>query len=153
MHLWHYFKVSLHLVALLQILKLYFTEVLDYAPIMRTLIGKLKFWSQYLNTVVISMISWIIVSKSFGISSSSKWTLISWFLKGSYLGKTSLDLSTRLRRTIEGNLPYCKFKVIYLLRETFRHFYTRAVEHMGISNLTRIRLKNVKQSAISDHLL
>ena len=28
-----------------------------------------------------------------------------------YLGKASLDLRTRLRRTIEGNLPYCKLKV------------------------------------------
>ena len=37
--------------------------------------------------------------------------------------------------------------------KTFRHFYTRAAEHMGISNLTEKRLKNVKQSAISDHLL
>ena len=37
--------------------------------------------------------------------------------------------------------------------KTFRHFYTRAAEHMGISNLTGKRLKNVKQSAISDHLL
>ena len=37
--------------------------------------------------------------------------------------------------------------------KTFRHFYTRAAEHMGISNLTGKRLKNVKHSAISDHLL
>ena len=37
--------------------------------------------------------------------------------------------------------------------KTFRHFYTRAAEHMGISNLTGKRLKNVMQSAISDHLL
>ena len=29
----------------------------------------------------------------------------------SYLGKTSLDL--RLRQTIEENLPYCKFKLIF----------------------------------------
>ena len=35
----------------------------------------------------------------------------------------------------------------------FRHFDTRATEHMGNSNLTGKRLKNVKQSAISDHLL
>ena len=31
-------------------------------------------------------------------------------------------------------------------------FYDRVAEHMGISNLTGKRLKNVKQSAISDHL-
>ena len=34
-----------------------------------------------------------------------------------------------------------------------RHFYVRAAEHMGISHLTNKRLKNVKQSAISDHVL
>ena len=28
-----------------------------------------------------------------------------------YLGKLSLDLKIRLRRTIETNLPYCKLKV------------------------------------------
>ena len=38
-------------------------------------------------------------------------------------------------------------------RKTKRHFYFRAAEHMGISHLTNKRLKNVKQSAISDHLL
>ena len=89
-----------------------------------------------------------------------------------YLGKASLDLRTRLRRTIERNLPFCKLKIIFrskcrlntLFRfkdslekkirsgiiyrytcsnckvtycgKTFRHFYTRAAEHMGISNLT-----------------
>ena len=30
-----------------------------------------------------------------------------------YLGKLSLDLRTRLRRTIERDLPYCKLKVIF----------------------------------------
>ena len=33
------------------------------------------------------------------------------------------------------------------------HFYTKAAEHMGISNLTGKLLKNVKQSALSDRLL
>ena len=37
--------------------------------------------------------------------------------------------------------------------KTYRHFLTRAAEHMGISNLTGIRLKCVKKSAVSDHLL
>ena len=37
--------------------------------------------------------------------------------------------------------------------KTKRHFYVRAVEHMGISYLTNKRLKNVKQSAISHHVL
>ena len=103
--------------------------------------------------------------------------------------KLSFDLSTRLRPTIERDLPYCKLKLIVrskcrlnsLFRfkdplekkfcsgiiycytcsnckviyygKTFCRFYTRATEHMGISNLTWKCLKNVKQSAISDHLL
>ena len=106
-----------------------------------------------------------------------------------YLGKTSLNLRTRLRRTIERNLPFCKLKIIFTSKcrrntlfyfkdslekkirsgiiyrcrcsnrnvtyygKTFPHFYTRASEHMRISNLTGKRLRNVKQSAISDHLL
>ena len=106
-----------------------------------------------------------------------------------YLGKLSFDLRTRLKRTIERNLLYCKLKIIFrskcrlntLFRfkdplekkihsgiiyrytcgnckvtyygKTFRHFYTRAAEHMEISNLTEKCLKNVKQSAILDHLL
>ena len=37
--------------------------------------------------------------------------------------------------------------------KTYRHFFTRAAEHMGIYNLTEKRVKNVKESAISDHRL
>ena len=37
--------------------------------------------------------------------------------------------------------------------KTKRHFYVRAAEHMGISHLKNKRLKNVKESAVSDHLL
>ena len=37
--------------------------------------------------------------------------------------------------------------------KTYRHFFTRATEHMVISNLTGKRLKSVKQSAVSEHLL
>ena len=37
--------------------------------------------------------------------------------------------------------------------KTCHHFFTRAAEHMGISNLIGKRLKCVKQSAVSDHLL
>ena len=106
-----------------------------------------------------------------------------------YLGKASLDLRKRLRRTIERKLLFCKSKIIFRSKcrlnalsrfknslekkicsgifyrytcsncnvtcygKTFRHFYTWAAEHMGISNLTGKRLKSVTQSAISDHLL
>ena len=37
--------------------------------------------------------------------------------------------------------------------KTKHHFNVRADEHMGVSHLTNKRLKNIKQSAISDHLL
>ena len=37
--------------------------------------------------------------------------------------------------------------------KTYHHFFTRAAEHMVISSLTGKRLKYVKQSAVSDHLL
>ena len=37
--------------------------------------------------------------------------------------------------------------------KTYRHFFTRAAEHVGISNLTGKRVKNVKDSAVFDHLL
>ena len=33
------------------------------------------------------------------------------------------------------------------------HFFTRASEHMGTSNLTGKHIKNTKGSVISDHLL
>ena len=106
-----------------------------------------------------------------------------------YLGKASLDLRTKLRRTIERKLPFSKSKIIFRSKyrlntlfhfkdplekkihpriiyrcrcsncnvtyygKTCRHFYNRAAELMGISNLTGKCPKNVKQSAISGHLL
>ena len=106
-----------------------------------------------------------------------------------FIGKTSLQLRSRLVKSIQGNLQYCSLKVVFQspckLRslfhfkdtldkkirsdlvyrytcsncnftyygKTYRHFFTRAAEHMGISNLTEKRVKNVKQSAVSEHLL
>ena len=99
-----------------------------------------------------------------------------------------MQLRTRLVKSIESKLKFCKLKVIFqspcklnlLFRykdflqkkircdivyrcmcsnckvtyygKTYRHFFTRALEHVGISNLTEKRLKCVKQSAVSDHL-
>ena len=61
-----------------------------------------------------------------------------------------------VEKKICSGIIYCytcsNCKVTYY-RKTFQHFYTRAAEHMGISNLTGNHLKNIKQSAISDHLL
>ena len=47
----------------------------------------------------------------------------------------------------------CSNSKVTYYGKTFCHFYTRAAEHMGISNLTGKCLKSVKQAAISDHLL
>ena len=43
-------------------------------------------------------------------------------------------------------------KVAYHCK-TYCNSFTRAAEHMGISNSTRKRLKSVKQSAVSNYLL
>ena len=37
--------------------------------------------------------------------------------------------------------------------KTYQHFFTRAAEHMAISNLTGKHVKNKKESTVSDHLL
>ena len=61
-----------------------------------------------------------------------------------------------LKKEIRSNIVYrytcSNCKVTYYVK-TYCHFFTRAAEHMGISNLTGKRLKSVKQSAVSDHLL
>ena len=43
------------------------------------------------------------------------------------------------------NATYCS--------KTYQYCFTGAGEHMSISNLTGKHLKNVKESAVSDHLL
>ena len=61
-----------------------------------------------------------------------------------------------LKKKIRSGITYrytCSNCKVNYYGKTFCHFNTRAAEHMGISNLTGKRLKNVKQSAISDHLL
>ena len=35
--------------------------------------------------------------------------------------------------------------------KTYHHFFTRAAEHISVSNLTGKQLKNTKNSAVSDH--
>ena len=89
-----------------------------------------------------------------------------------FIGKKSLQLRSRLVKSIQGNLQFCSFKGVFQspckLRslfhfkdtldkkirsdlvyrytrsncdvtyygKTYRHFFTRAAEHIGISNLT-----------------
>ena len=61
-------------------------------------------------------------------------------------------LEKKIRSGIIYRQTRSNYKVTYY-GKTLRHFYARVAEHMGISNLTGKCLKNVKQSAISDHLL
>ena len=67
-----------------------------------------------------------------------------------------LHFKDTLDKKIHSDLVYCytcsNCSVTYY-GKTYQHFFTRAAEHMGISNLTEKRVKNVKQSAVSDHLL
>ena len=67
-----------------------------------------------------------------------------------------LILVNNLELNISSHLVYCyscsSCSAIYY-GKTHQHFFTRAAEHMGISNLTSKRVKNVKESAVSDHLL
>ena len=105
-----------------------------------------------------------------------------------FIGKKSLQLRSKLVKSVQNNLSFCHLKVVFqsprkfctLFRfkdtlnkkirsdlvyryscssfnatyygKTYRHFFTRAAEHMGISNLTGKRVKNVKESAVSEHL-
>ena len=43
--------------------------------------------------------------------------------------------------------------MLYITAKQNPNFYIRAANHMGISHLTNKRVENLKQSAISDHLL
>ena len=60
-----------------------------------------------------------------------------------------------LRKKIRSDIVYrymcSNCKITY--GKTYCHFFTRAAERMGISNLTGKCLKCVKQSAVSDHVL
>ena len=61
-----------------------------------------------------------------------------------------------LKKKIRSDIVYrymCSNSNVTYYDKTYGHFFTRAAEHMGFSNLTRKRLKSVKQSTISDHLL
>ena len=70
---------------------------------------------------------------------------------------TNLDLNCNDFFPMNGSMHTNSFlgtrAYIFLSMKTYRHFFTRAAEHMGISNLTSKRVKNVKESAVSDHLL
>ena len=62
------------------------------------------------------------------------------------------SLKKKIRSDIVYRYTCSNCKVTYH-GTTYRHFLTRAAGHMDTSNLTAKRLKSVKQSAVSDHLL
>ena len=96
-----------------------------------------------------------------------------------FIGKKSLQLRPRSVNSIESNLKCWNLNSLFhytdslkkIIRsdivyrftysnckvtnygKTYRHFFTKATEHMGTSNLTGKRHKSVKQSAASNHLL
>ena len=61
-------------------------------------------------------------------------------------------LKKKIRYDIVYRYTCSKLKVTYY-GKAYHHFFTRAAEHMGISNLTGKCIESVKQSAVSDHLL
>ena len=42
---------------------------------------------------------------------------------------------------------------ICILKKTYCHFFRRAAVHISVSNITEKWLKNIEDSAVSDHLL
>ena len=61
-----------------------------------------------------------------------------------------------LHKKIHSNLVYryiCSTCNATYYCKTYHHLFTRAVEHMDVSNLTGKLFKNVRDSAVSDYLL
>ena len=69
---------------------------------------------------------------------------------------TLYNFKDTLDKKIHSDLIYCytcsNCNVTYY-GKTYQHFFTRAAEHMGISNLIEKWVKNVKVSAVSDYRL
>ena len=62
-----------------------------------------------------------------------------------YLGKASLDLRTKLRRTIERNLPFCKLKIIFRSKcrlNTLFHFKDSLEKKIRSGIIYRYRCSN-----------
>ena len=61
-----------------------------------------------------------------------------------------------LKKKIRYDIAYrymCSNCEVTYYGKTYHHIFSKAAEHMSITNLTEKRLKSVKQSAVSDHLL
>ena len=76
--------------------------------------------------------------------------------QSSYKLHTLFRFKNTLNKKIRSHLVYrysCSSCNATYYGKTSRHFFARAAEHMGISNLTSKCVKNVKESAVSDDLL
>ena len=80
-------------------------------------------------------------------------------LKVIFQSPCKLDSSFRYKDSLEKKIPsnivdtrLVTARLLIMVKHTVT-FFTRVAEHMGISNLTGERLKSVKQSTVSDHLL
>ena len=62
------------------------------------------------------------------------------------------SLKKKICSDIVSRHTFNNYKVTYYVK-THRRFFTRAAEHMDISNLTGKCPKSVKQSAVFDHVL
>ena len=62
------------------------------------------------------------------------------------------SLKQKIRSDIVYRYTFSNCKVTHC-NKAYRHVFTRAAEHISISNLTGKRLTCVKQSAVSDHRL
>ena len=68
---------------------------------------------------------------------------------------TLLGFKDTLNKKIRSFLVYiytCSNCNVTYYDKTYHHFFARASKHMGVSNLTGKRLKNIKDSVVSDHL-
>ena len=81
-------------------------------------------------------------------------------LKIIFRSKRRLNTQFQFKDPLEKKIRYgiiyrhtCSNWKVTCYGKAFHHFCTRLAEHMGISSLTGKHLKNVKSSAIYDHLL
>ena len=69
---------------------------------------------------------------------------------------TLFKFKDSLDKKIHSDLIYrytCSNCNVTYYGKTYQHFFTRAAEHMGISNLKEKQVKNMKESAVSAHHL
>ena len=90
------------------------------------------------------------------IESNLKFCKLKVIFQSPYKRNSLFRYKDSLQKNIRSDIVYrymCSNCKITYYGKTYQHFFTRAAEHIGISNLTGKRLKCVKQSAVSDHLL